>query len=113
MVKLNDVEMFWIANHINENINDIIAKFPHVDSREIEAFVNNNKNSNVDTSTSKVHDPEAFITGNLMARREGIVVMTKNAAELSDARRTLVSKPDPNYAEKNSDKIHKIFKNKK
>lgn len=49
-------------------------------------------------------------SGNLFARREGVVVMTEAAGELADARKILANKQS---TRDNSDKIHVINKNKK
>lgn len=110
--KPSEIEIEYIINHFNLGVDELSEKMPEVNKKEISVLISNIKNQNI-VKTPPINNPDDFTVGNLMQKREGIVVMTPQSAELADARRTLRVNSDPKFNQTHSDKIHVINPNKK
>jgi len=113
--KLSEIEIAYIRDHTDISIADLINSIPDVDGNEIESLYNHYKTKNVkDTqSVTQIHDPNAHVTGNLMAKRDGVVIQTQASTELADVRKAFHVQSNPQFASTNKDKIHVINPNKK
>jgi hypothetical protein len=138
--KMTEVEKFYILNHpyasadaLSKTIKGVgvraiqevleLAKAVHdaggivVETKEVEPLKAGDKGESALKGKTEEEvkeivqsDADAHRSGNLFARREGVVVMTEAAGELADARRVLaVAQPNKD----NSNKIHVINKNRK
>ncbi len=101
--------MFYVKEHTKTPLNELMEVLGNVNQTEVETLISHYKNQHIDDS-KKVNDPDAHIAGNLMQRQPGVVVMTKEASELGDARKALAVKPDPNFASRKANMIHTIRK---
>lgn len=123
--KLTTIEKCYIENNRNLSINEITKEMPGVGPKTIKAYIESLppviaevktddkgksilQNKTEEEQKAIVNDTDAHRAGNLMARRDGIVIMTEAAAELSDARRKLRVPQDPKLQAKNADRIHRI-----
>lgn len=131
--KLTDVEKFYVANHEHLSADEIAKTIKGTGIKAIQEVLDVAKATLVAAGVEPLKagekgesalrgKTEAEVkeivestadehrSGNLFARREGVVVMTEAAGELADARKILANKPSNRD---NSDKIHVINKNRK
>ena len=106
--QLTEVEIFFIRENLHLPIAELKEKLLTFETKEIEALVSHFKDKHVDT-VKKVDSQDAFITGNIMAKREGMAMMNAGASELADAR----TKTYKSNVVDTSDRIHKINPSKK
>lgn len=131
--KLTDVEKFYVANHAHLTADEIAKTIKGTGIRAIQEVLDVAKatlaaagieplkagekgesalKGKTEAEVKEIVESTAdeHRSGNLFARREGVVVMTEAAGELADARKILANKPSNRD---NSDKIHVINKNRK
>lgn len=133
--KLTDVEKFYVANHAHLTADEIAKTIKGTGIKAIQEVLDVAKATLVaagvpveplkagekgesalrgktEAEVKEIVESQAdeHRSGNLFARREGVVVMTEAAGELADARKILANKPSN---KDNSDKIHVINKNRK
>lgn len=110
MRKLSEAELIFIRDNTNLSLDDLKNKIPDGDPKEIEVLVGHYKDRSTREAKTDVNSEDSFIAGNLMAKREGVTIMTPAASELADARKTLRVTKNPKFAEDNKNKIHVIRK---
>jgi len=108
----SEIEIEYIKNHTNLTAEELAEKMPDVDAKELEILLQALKSQHT-TEAQNINSENDFIAGNLMAKREGVTVMTQAASELADARKTVRVVSDPNFETNNRDKIHVINPGKK
>lgn len=118
---LTEVEIFYIINNPNLSNEDIASKFEGATPQSIanvRAQLNAAKpipesvlkGKTEEEQREVVKDQDTYNSGKLFARQEGVTVMTEAASELSDARKTLANKKNPNWARDNAHMVHTIRK---
>lgn len=80
-------EIAFIRENTTVSVEEIVAKFPEADPKEITILYSHYKKTSNNIHNPNPLDKDAFIAGNLMAKRDGVVIMTQPASELGDARR--------------------------
>lgn len=103
----SEIEIEYIKNHTNLSLEELTEKMPGVDPKELDILLQALKSRHT-TEAQNINKADDFNVSNLMAKRDGVTIMTPAAAELSDARKTVRVKTDPDFVKNNRERIHFI-----
>ena len=113
---LNEVEKFYIREHKNLKAKEISSKMDGVGVKTVDAYLSTvNEGEGVADSIAPAQgedeDPNRTKAGDLLARNKeyGVVLMTKDASEVSDEQREIdIKNRETSSNTESNDKIHRI-----
>jgi len=114
--ELTDVEKFYIENNLEKTDEQLASQMSGIGSKTVAKYrgsaTKEDKRGHITETQSERTDrlgkgPKA---GEFISKRDGASIMTEQASEVSDARKTVKGNhkmSDSEYEETNRDKIHK------
>lgn len=114
--ELTDVEKFYIENNLEKTNEQLASQMSGIGSKTVSKYRESvakeeDKTDHITETQSERIDRlgKGPKTGEFISKRDGASIMTEQASEVSDARKTVqgTSMSASDYEESNRDKIHK------
>ena len=114
--QLTDVEKFYIENNLEKTNEQLASQMSGIGSKTVSKYRESvakeeDKTDHITETQSERIDRlgKGPKTGEFISKRDGASIMTEQASEVSDARKTVqgASMSASDYEESNRDKIHK------